>query len=173
MNNNFYKLILAIGVIACSYQFNFAQTTAEVVQKAVNTISTTTFTPTDDPKADAIVGSWSFYDNKLSVKIFKDGEEYKGRIVWIKEPLDENGLPLLDKKNPEKIHRSEPVLNMVNLYGFKYNTSDDMWEDGYIYNPLTGETIKGSLELIDNNHLEMTGFVGFSLALTTETWTRM
>lgn len=171
MNNNFYKLTLTIIVVVCSYQFNFAQTTAEVVQTVVST--TSTMTQVDDPKADAIVGSWSFYDNKLSVKIFKEGNEYKGRIIWMKEPLDKNGLPLLDQKNPEKVHRSEPVLNMVNLYGFKYNVDDNMWEEGFIYNPLTGETIKGSLELLDNNHLEMTGFVGFSLALTTETWTRM
>lgn len=171
LTQNFtYGLLSVFFLFIVEIQPSFAQPIAEVTKKVVQTITTA---PDVDPKADAIVGSWSFYKNEMSVQIFKIGSEYQGRIIWLKQPLDKNGLPLLDKKNPEKVFRAQPIVNMVNLYGFRYNADDNMWEDGYIYNPLTGDTIKGSLELMDNNHLEMTGFTGFSLALTTETWTRM
>ena len=170
--NTLHKVLLPLCVVIFSYQLHFAQTNLTVSQTAIH--KTIPVSPHKViSKADVIIGSWSCYDNQLSIKIFKEGGEYKGRIVWLKTSLDKNGLPLLDVKNPRKTDRSQPVLNMLNLYGFRYNATDKVWEDGFVYNPLTGETIKGTLELLDNNRLQMIGFVGFSLVRTTEIWTRM
>lgn len=160
---NFFKLftlfsrILMIGLLISFSSFH--QTTNKQPFVAID--------------ADAILGQWSLANNQLSIEIFRDEAEYKGRIVWLKTPNDEEGFPKLDVLNPEKRLRSQPILNMVNMTGFTFNPSDNLWENGYIYNPLNGTTIKGTLKMTSQNTIKMTGFVGFSLAMTTEVWTRM
>ena len=52
-------------------------------------------------------------------------------------------------------------------------TYDKNWEDGMVYNPMTGETMKCTIQMLDKNKLELVGFVGFSLSEVKIIWNRV
>jgi uncharacterized protein (DUF2147 family) len=125
---------------------------------------------TDNP--DAIVGVWKTGEGTAMVKIYKNGNKYQGRVVWLKEPNDpETGKPKLDKNNEDPAAKSKPVLGLINIWGFVYK-SENLWEEGNIYDPKNGNTYSSTMRLINGNTLEVRGFIGVSLIGRTDTWTR-
>lgn len=122
-------------------------------------------------KKDLIIGNWSVFSNQAAIQIIEDNGIFEGKIIWLSE-TNKNKLPSKDVNNIEKAKRKRPILNLTCLYGFQYNETYEIWEKGYFYNPLTGDTIKATLKMKDDNTIEMTGFAGFSLDFVTETWLR-
>ena len=52
-------------------------------------------------KGDDILGKWFTENNEAKVEIYKSGDKYYGKIIWLKEPNDkETGKPKKDKNNP-------------------------------------------------------------------------
>jgi uncharacterized protein (DUF2147 family) len=121
----------------------------------------------------SILGNWSILDNQVAVEILKVDGEFQGRIIWLADPNERSGLPKLDKYNLEKGKRSQSLMFLTCLYGFKYNPIANEFENGYFYNPFTGDTIKAKLKLGENNTLIMSGFAGFSLTFEEAIWVRM
>ena len=118
-------------------------------------------------EANDIVGLWMPSEGTAYVKIFKEKgkEKYHGRIVWLKEPNDENGNP---KTDPE----GKAILNMLNLRDFIFE--DGVWVDGTIYDPKTGNTYYCTIEMLNENKLEVRGSLDpFGLVGRTDTWVRM
>ncbi|SDK20556.1 Uncharacterized conserved protein, DUF2147 family [Catalinimonas alkaloidigena] len=126
--------------------------------------------PADNP--DAVVGIWKVGSGDAHVQIYKEGSEYFGKIVWLKEPNDENGKPKVDKNNPEEGKRNDPVLGMQMLRHFEYD-EDNVWEDGEIYDPKSGKLYSCKMTLVKPNVLEVRGYIGISLIGRTDTWTRV
>jgi uncharacterized protein (DUF2147 family) len=122
-------------------------------------------------KADDIVGIW-LADGKepAKIQIFRSGERFYGKIVWIKNPTDANGNPRVDAKNPDESRRHYPILGLMILSGFKFNGEE--WKSGDIYDPQNGKTYSSHMHLKDHNTLKLRGFIGISLIGRTETWTR-
>jgi uncharacterized protein (DUF2147 family) len=122
--------------------------------------------------ADAIIGNWKSQDGKGIIQIYKNGDKFQGKIIWLKEPNDpKTGKPQLDVKHPEKQNHTRPVLGLVNLWGFKYS-SDNEWSGGKIYDPENGKTYSCKMSLADNDKLKVRGYIGVSLIGRTEAWTR-
>jgi uncharacterized protein (DUF2147 family) len=122
-------------------------------------------------KADEIVGYWQTKGkNPAKIQIYKTGDRYNGRIVWLKNPT-ENGVPKTDKKNPDKARQSQPIVGTEILTGFRFD-GDDEWEDGKIYDPESGKTYSCYLSLKDKSTLKLRGYIGVSLLGRTEYWTR-
>lgn len=122
-------------------------------------------------KADDIVGYWlTKGKNPARIQIYKTGNRYNGKIVWLKEPT-ENGQPKVDKKNPDAGKRNQPIVGAVILSGFQFD-GDDEWEDGKIYDPESGKTYSCYLSFKDKNTLKVRGYIGVSLLGRTEQWTR-
>ncbi|MCZ7558399.1 MAG: DUF2147 domain-containing protein [Bacteroidia bacterium] len=123
-------------------------------------------------EADAIVGTWLVQDKKAKVEIFKRGEKYFGKIIWLKEPNDESGKAKTDKENPDKALRSKPILGLEMLRDFVYD-EDFEWDDGEIYDPKNGKTYSCTMTLSkDRNTLDVRGYIGISLIGRTQLWTR-
>ncbi len=120
-----------------------------------------------------ILGNWSILNSQIAVEISQVDGLYKGNIIWLAEPNSKSGLPKLDRNNLDKSKRSQGLLYLTCLYDFEYNPISNSFENGYFYNPLTGDTIKATLKLGENNTLIMSGFAGFSLTFEEETWVRM
>ena len=121
---------------------------------------------------DAIVGVWKTGEGNAMVKIYKNGDKYQGRVVWLKEPIDpETGKPKLDKNNADPSARTKLVLGLINIWGF-VSKGDNVWEDGNIYDPKNGNTYSSTMKLINNNSLEVRGYIGVSIIGRTDTWTR-
>ena len=120
---------------------------------------------------DDIVGTWLSADGKGHIQIFKEGNKYFGKIVWLKEPNEANGQPKMDKNNPEKSLQSKPLVGAVILHDFVFDKSE--WNSGHIYDPQNGKDYKAYLRLKDANTLALRGYIGFSLLGRTEIWTRI
>ena len=135
-------------------------------------ISANSQVASSDP-GDQLIGVWSPSDGRSYLKIEKIGNKYFGRVVWLKEPNDENGNPRVDKNNPDESLRSTPLKGYRVLKDFIYDTEEEMWKDGTIYDPKNGTTYDCKMELIEENKIEVRGFVGAAVFGRTDVWTRL
>lgn len=127
-----------------------------------------------DTSADAILGQWYTRDNEAVVEIFKEGETYTGKIVWLAASVatEEDGSPVCDKNNPDPEKAKQPVLGLKMAHGFSHAGGND-WENGHIYDPDNGKTYKCLMELKKGGkQLKVRGFIGVSLLGRNEYWTR-
>src|SRR5215469_6007328 len=69
--------------------------------------------------SDDIIGIWFNQDKDAKIEIFKCGDNYCGKIVWLKEPvyptgskLGTPGTPKLDHYNPNSTHKRDPLLGL-------------------------------------------------------------
>jgi len=123
----------------------------------------------DNP--DAILGVWKNSTGKGYVQIYKQNGKYFGKITWLKNAVDANGHPKLDKKNQDPAQRNKPLIGLVMLRNFVYE--DGEWTDGHIYNPQDGKEYKGYMRLKDNNTLIVRGYIGLSWFGKSDVWTRV
>lgn len=121
--------------------------------------------------ADAIVGVWKNGEGTGMVQITKRGDKYFGKLVWLKVPNDANGNPRTDINNPEASLQKRPLKGLENLRDFVFK-GDNKWEDGRIYDPKTGNDYSCEMKLIDDNTLEVRGYIGVSLFGRTDVWKR-
>jgi uncharacterized protein (DUF2147 family) len=122
--------------------------------------------------ADAIVGVWETGNGKAHIQITKSGKYFYGRIVWLRDPLTEQGKPKVDKNNPDPALRSQPIMGLRLLKSFEY-MGDNSWEDGTIYDAENGKTYQCKLSMDGNQKLNVRGFVGISLMGRTDVWKRV
>lgn len=121
--------------------------------------------------ADAILGVWQNGSGKGHIQIYKQNGKYYGKIIWLKTPLNEDGTPKTDKKNPDEKKRNNPIIGSIILRDFVYD--EDEWNNGKIYNPEDGKEYKSYLKLKDNKTLDVRGFIGVSWIGKTDKWTRI
>ena len=117
---------------------------------------------------DAIVGKWLSADGDGKVEIYKKGDKYYGKLVWLKEPNEDNGTPKVDDENPDASKRSTPLMGLVILKNFTFE--DGFWQNGTIYDPKNGKTYKCEMWMDGKNTLRIRGYVAF--LHRTESWTR-
>ncbi len=122
-------------------------------------------------KKDDILGKWVNPSGEGQIEIYKRGEKFFGKLVWIKEPNDDNGKPKTDDKNPNESLRNKPVLGLEILKNFEFDGGK--WQDGTIYDPKSGKTYSCKLTLKEPNQLSIRGYIGVSLIGRTEVWKRI
>lgn len=127
-----------------------------------------------DYKANDVCGIWLNHDKDAHIKIYRDGENFLGKIIWMKNPIDTvTNKPKLDKNNPDEALQSRPLDGLVIIRDFEFDASNSEWEDGEIYDPKNGKTYSCEMELKDINTVEVTGYIGFSFIGRTVVWTRL
>ncbi|MFZ4411803.1 MAG: DUF2147 domain-containing protein [Bacteroidales bacterium] len=138
------------------------------------TVLSPSFASAQSRKADDILGKWLTDNNEAKVEIYKIGDTYYGKIVWLKESNDkETAKPKKDKNNPDPKLRERLIMGMNFVHGFKFD-GDDEWEDGTVYDIKSGKTYSGTIGFDDNKKLKLRGYIGKSwmgLGKTTY-WTR-
>lgn len=123
-------------------------------------------------EADAILGVWETGSGKARVKIDKVGDQFFGKVVWLREPLNEEGKPKVDKNNPDEKLRTVPLLGFKLIKDFSFK-GEKVWEDGTIYDPENGSTYSCTIKMTDENTLDVRGFIGVSLFGRTDVWKRV
>ncbi len=122
--------------------------------------------------ADRILGVWFNGEKSSKIEVFKTtAGNYAGRIIWLKEPNDEAGIPKVDHKNPKDGLKSRPLISLNVLTGLDYK-GKAKYDGGTIYDPKSGNTYSCKGELADDNTLKLRGFMGVSLLGRTDVWTR-
>jgi uncharacterized protein (DUF2147 family) len=111
--------------------------------------------------------------SKIDVTTGSDGQ-ISGEIVWLEEP-NEFGATKLDKENPDAELAKKPVMGLVIVKGFTYNTDKERWTGASIYDPKNGKTYDCYAWFEDGNYnnLYIKGYVAGIKALGRKTlWTK-
>ena len=124
--------------------------------------------------ADQIVGTWLTGSGNARVEIYKNANNFQGKIVWISEPIDPaTNKPKTDTKHPNAALHKRPLLGLTNLWGFTYNEREGNWDKGHIYDPKSGKEYKSTITAKDKNTLNVRGYIGISAIGRTDVWTRV
>ncbi len=123
--------------------------------------------------AGGAVGIWATEEGKSYVEIMNCGKKLCGNIIWLKEPLNDQGGPKTDINNPEPTMQSRPIIGLPLLVDFTAGEEADVWESGTIYNPEDGGNYNCTLTLLDSETLKVRGYIGLPLFGTTQIWTRV
>jgi uncharacterized protein (DUF2147 family) len=126
-------------------------------------------------EANKILGYWLTENGKSQVKVFKaTNGKYYGKIVWLKNPLRDDGTPKIDDKNPDPALKNKPLIGLQILNGFVYDEKKKEWNEGKIYDPESGNTYKCFIKFKDNNYNELyvKGYIGISLIGRETLWIR-
>lgn len=125
----------------------------------------------------SILGIWKTEMDESKVEIFRCGEKFCGKIVWLKNPNytdskdGEIGTPVIDRHNSESALRKRPVLGLRIMEGFT-EQSASYWGNGTCYDPKSGNTYRGKIHLAAPDRLELRGYIGIPLFGRTSVWTR-
>ena len=120
---------------------------------------------------DAILGKWLNASGEGQILVYKTGDTYAGKLIWLKEVNNRDGQIKRDEKNPKSALKNRPLLGIQLLQNFVYQ-KDGVWEEGSIYDPKTGKTYSCTISMISSDKLSVRGYVGISLLGRTETWQR-
>lgn len=121
--------------------------------------------------ADPAFGLWETENGKAVVEIAPCGASACGRIVWLRNPLGDDGALLRDRRNPDASLRDRPVCGMALLEGFTREGEAD-WRNGSIYSAENGKTYTANMALKDGA-LRLRGYVGVPLFGETQVWRRV
>lgn len=104
-----------------------------------------------DPQ-DKIEGVWLTHREQSKIEIYREGDRYFGKIVWLERSVDGNGEPVKDKYNPDPDLRNRPVVGINTLKNLEYK--DGKWA-GQIYVPKRGSTMDVEIALEDDDKLKV------------------
>lgn len=124
----------------------------------------------EDISSDDIIGFWLSESGKGVIEIYKNDNTFEGKLVWIKDIHDGKMKDKLDKNNPDEKLQKRSLQGLKNLYGFTFE--DNVWSGGKIYDPESGKTYSGKMELNSKGKLSLRGYVGIPLFGRTSEWTR-
>lgn len=95
--------------------------------------------------AQDVVGKWKLEDGTAIVEVYKQGDVFNGKIVWLENPNKPDGTPAKDTKNPDPKLRSRQLINLNMLSGLKKNGTE--YSGGTIYDPGNGKTYNCSMKV--------------------------
>lgn len=123
---------------------------------------------------DEILGVWFNEEKDGKIMVYKKDGKYYGEIIWIRDNTNENGSgPKLDIKNPDPDKRKRPVIGTIILRDLLWDSSEDEWNEGTIYDPKSGNTYDVFARLEDKNTLYLKGYIGFTLIGRSTEWERV
>ncbi len=112
--------------------------------------------------SQGIIGKWVTEGGESQVEIYQNGDQFYGKIIWLKA-----GDGQLDVHNPDKKLQSRKLIGVNILTGLK--KKGDKYEGGKIYNPKNGKNYKCSIWL-EGGKLKVRGYV--AMFYETQTWTK-
>jgi uncharacterized protein (DUF2147 family) len=124
-----------------------------------------------DKTEDSITGNWYNQEKDAVIEIYKSNDSFQGKIIWMKFPNNPDGTPKTDNLNPDEKLQKRERMGMVIMNGFKHD-EDNVWNDGEIYDPKSGNTYSGTITLTSSNKLDLRGYVGLPIFGRTSSWTR-
>ncbi|MFB9842895.1 DUF2147 domain-containing protein [Mucilaginibacter ginsenosidivorans] len=113
------------------------------------------------PESDRICGKWLAAEKNLIVQVYKEGGQYRAKIIWFS---DDPSYPMnewRDSCNPDPALRTRKVLGMDVLRDLKYDESSNTWEEGMIYDAKHGREWNASVYIDRNGLLKVKGYWHF------------
>jgi len=114
------------------------------------------------------VGDWRTPTKNGLVHVSECGDGLCGKLV---DGDDLRAHPdAKDVRNQDPKLRDRPLKGLTIFYDVKGGPTE--WTGGSVYNPEDGKTYHGSIKLVDDNTLQLTGCV-IAPFCKTQTWTRV
>ncbi|TGE00632.1 DUF2147 domain-containing protein [Methylobacterium nonmethylotrophicum] len=116
-------------------------------------------------------GTWLTEDGRAKIRIEKcgpGGTQACGTVVWLKTPLNDQGQPRTDIKNPDPKKRSRPVIGLPLMEGLK---PEDGAFKGQIYNAEEGKVYDVSISRESASELAISGCM-LKVLCGSQTWTK-
>ena len=104
--------------------------------------------------AQDVVGKWKLEDGSAIVEVYREGDSFNGKIVWLQNPTESDGSPAKDGNNPDKSLRSRQLIGLNMLRGLKKTGNE--YSGGSIYDPGNGKTYNCSMK-VEGNVLKVRG----------------
>src|SRR5262245_55761696 len=123
-------------------------------------------------RAESLDGYWMDSDGEVILQFSSCGRELCGRVAWLKKPRGPDRGPLRDFRNPDVKLQSRFVCGLVVVTGFK-KQPDGTWANGNVYVPDHGMNFSGYAQVLDRNHVKVTGYMLLPIFGSSEVWTRM
>ncbi|MGB1248523.1 MAG: DUF2147 domain-containing protein [Chitinophagales bacterium] len=120
---------------------------------------------------NALVGVWYNTDKSAKIEIIEKSGKFYGNIIWLEDPLMDDGTPKINLNSPEKSDQDDPIIGLQILWGFE-DDGDGVYKDGKIYDPENGKTYKCKMTL-EGDELDVRGYIGIPALGRTENWTRV
>lgn len=95
--------------------------------------------------AQDVIGKWKLEDGTAIVEVYKNGDVYNGKIVWLANPTEADGSPAVDNNNPDPKLRSRQLIGLNMLSDLKKTDKD--YSGGKIYDPGYGKTYNCSMKV--------------------------
>ena len=95
--------------------------------------------------AQDVVGKWKLDDGSAIVEVYKQGDAFNGKIVWLQDPTEPDGSPAVDNKNPDAKLRSRKLIGLNMLSSLKKSGAE--YTGGSIYDPGNGKTYNCSMKV--------------------------
>ena len=121
--------------------------------------------------AYSIEGVWLSADGTGWIKIEIGENGPTGSIAGSPDDAERQRPTDKDDLNPDPALRDRDLLGLTIMHSFT-SAGDGKWKNVRIYDPNSGKTYKCKLTLVDENTLELRGYIGISLLGRTETCTR-
>jgi uncharacterized protein (DUF2147 family) len=109
------------------------------------------------------IGQYWSPKKDAKIKVYKQGDNYFGQIIWTKQPVK-------DTKNPKPELRTRDVVSLVFLTNFIYK--DKEYINGQVYDSESGKTYSCKMWL-ENGNLKVKGYIGLSLFGRSETFIKI
>ncbi len=84
------------------------------------------------------LGVWVEEGGEAHIEIVPCQDKLCGHIVWLKNPVDQNGQPQVDLNNPNPALRTRPILGLLIMAGLQSN-DDNTYLEGRVYNSDDGK----------------------------------
>jgi uncharacterized protein (DUF2147 family) len=120
--------------------------------------------------AESLVGKWLHENQRIHIEIFPCEDRFCGKIVWLKNPNDEQGNPVTDVENPDPALRDRPLMGALLLRDLR-QTGPRTWEDGLVYNPDDGQQYRADMEMQADGTVDMRAYVLMPMLGKTLVWT--
>lgn len=119
--------------------------------------------------ATSALGTWLSADGSTKVRITNCGGKLCGRVVWLSDPLGNDGKPKTDKYNKDVSQRSRPLLGVPVVQGMAPN-GENKWS-GEIYNADDGNIYQAHVTVLSANTMNVQGCV-LGFLCQSQKWTR-
>lgn len=113
--------------------------------------------------AEPPLGDWITAEGNSRVRIApcaNDAATLCGRIVWLAEPLNQEGKPKVDRNNPDAGLQTRPILGLAIVTGMRPSGAGK-WNGGEIYDPTVGKSYNSNMTLGAAGELVVEGCILF------------
>lgn len=119
----------------------------------------------------ALTGVWVDDKGDGAIEIAPCGSNLCGTIVWLRQPTDSKGRPLIDGNNSDPAKRKRPICGLPVIGDLK-PVPGGAWDGGWIYDPKDGKAYDLEIKARAQDKLQVMGYLGTKFLSETFVWTR-